>query len=345
MRYVLDTISKVVPAEDSINVVQLRFDIPQINAKVRSGIWKNFSDNKLSLNQIDSSLLVTYRTNEVWQKLKKIKPLNSGTSKFDIVVYPQFYLSNVTFDKIYEIQLNIAPVVEVSFWKGMLLTAQVIFPIVNDYGENGDLIRPGFLVLSQNFKIANSTFAMISLGNFNYDRYGLDFQLRHHFRNERWHIGGSMGLTGSSVYTKSAWKIGKLNTFTWSVSSGYFLPFFSLRFDLSAGQFLKGDYGARFDVTRLFGETAIGFYVSFSTFDKIKDSEPNAGFHFSIPIPPRKRWKHRRVRVIPLRYFDWEYNAASEKVHGRYFETRPNENRLEHYFNPVYFKNELLKNH
>ena len=343
MKVVLDTISSIVNPEDQIKITQLRFDIPQITSSLQSGLWKQFRNNKLTAKQLDSAMIISYRTNDSWSKIKKLKPLNRGTSKFDLVIYPQFYVSNVTFDKIYEIQLNIAPALEVSFWKGMLFTGQVIVPIVNDYGETGNLIRPGFIVLSQNFKLANSTFINLSAGNFNYNRYGFNFKINHHFKNERWNIGLNTGYTGLSVFSKSGWEFDELNTLTWSINIGYFLPFYSLRFDINTGRFLRGDYGARFDLTRLFGETAIGFYAMFSTFDNISAGEPNAGFHFSIPIPPRKRWKHRRARVIPPRYFDWEYNAGTEVKYGRYFEIRPNENRNEHYFNPVYVKSELLK--
>lgn len=342
LQVVLDTVTSIVKPEDQVSITQLRFDLPQITTKVQSGLWQSFRKDSLPVHQIDSALSVTYRTNQSWHKIKKLKPIQRGSSRFDFVIYPQFYLANVTFDKIYEIQLNIAPAVEVSFWKGMLFTAQVILPIVNDYGSTGDLIRPGFIALSQNFKFANSIFAKVSVGNFNSARYGFDFKLRYHFINERWNVGLNTGLTGSSQFSDSGWEFGELNTFNWSVSASYFLKLFNLRFDASVGKFLRGDYGTRLDLTRMFGETSVGFFATFSTFSDIEAIEPNAGFHFSVQIPPRKRWKHRRARVIPPRYFDWEYNAGTENRYGRYFETRPNENRSEHFFNPLYIKNELL---
>ncbi|MEJ2595897.1 MAG: hypothetical protein P8100_12415, partial [bacterium] len=59
--------------------------------------------------------------------------------------------------------------------------------------------------------------------------------------------------------------------------------------------------------------------------------------------PPGKRLKHRRLRVDLPRYFDWEYNGATEFVYNRYYERRPNENRSEHYLNPVYLQQEIVK--
>jgi len=219
----------------------------------------------------------------------------------------------------------------------MQFTAQIIFPIVNDYGKEGDQIRLGFLTLSQNFRVFKQLFGKVSIGNFNNNRYGLDFSLHYPFKNTRWEVGGNVGYTGSSHFIDGWWVLDEINTFTWSVMAGYFLPKFSLQTNISYGKFLFGDYGARLDCTRLFGETAIGFYFMYS------GGEPNGGFHFAIPIPPHKRWKRRIIRIVPLKYFDWEYNAGTEFELGRYYEVRPNENRTEHYFNPNYIQNELLK--
>ena len=333
---VLDSVVTHASENAELNIIQLKFNIPQVVTKVQAKAWLDYRRDSID-SEMDSLIHVSYRTDKVWNRLKKISPDKTGIFKFDIVFYPQFYLSNIGFHKIYEIQLNIAPAVEVSFWKGMFLTAQVIFPIINDFGPQGDLIRPGFLVLSQNFKLPGPLFGKISMGNFNNNRYGIDFSLRYPFKNEHWEVSMTAGLTGNSYFTESYWHRGELDTYTWSVNTSYYNTRVSMRFDLSCGRFIAGDYGARIDIIRYFGETTLGFYAM------LTENTPNGGFHFSFPIPPRKRWKRRTFRVIPPRYFDWEYNAGTEYEYGQYFETRPNENRSEHYFNPNYIKSELLK--
>lgn len=343
----LDTISAYSSSNTKIHLIQLRFDIPQIVTTIDADSWIKFRNDTSYAESIDTALFVSYKTKSVWDQIKKDKAAKRNIARFDLIFYPQFYLANLTFEKIYEVQFNIAPAIEVSFWKGMLLTAQVIFPIYSDckvYGEGGNKIRPGFIVLSQNFRLPGPVFGNISIGNFNHDRYGIDFKLNYPFKNPRWHVGINAGVTGSSVFTNSGWELGDLNTFTFSAIAGYYLPRFNLRFDLSGGRYIKGDYGGRFDLTRMFGETAIGFYASYTTFEISEKGQPNFGFHVAIPFPPGKRFKHRGFRVNLPRYFDWEYNGATEFVYGRYYETRPNENRSEHFFNPVYIKNELLKN-
>lgn len=343
----LDTISKYVSEDASLSIVQLSLDIPQIVTEVDATEWLKFRKGDLEKQNLDSTLKVSYKTSGIWNQLKHNKPLNRNTVKFDFVFYPQLYLTNLFFNSIYEVQFNIAPALEFSLWKGSQFIAQVIFPIYSDptvYGEEGNKIRPGFLVLSQNFRFDGPWFGNVSLGNFNNHRYGLDFTIGHPFKNPRWDIGFNAGLTGSSVFTSNGWEVGELNTLTFFVGAGYFLPRFNLRFDVKAGRFLQGDYGGRFDLTRMFGETTIGFYASYTVTEPGGDGNPNAGFHFSIPFPPGKRFKHKTLRVNVPRYFDWEYNGATDFIYGQDFESQPNENRSEDYFNPIYIKEELLMN-
>ena len=343
----LDTISTYTEPNADIHLVQLKYGVPQLLTSVSADEWLTFRSDTMISPLIESSLEVSYKLDDSWKSIKHEKAVNRNIAKFDFVFYPQFYLTNLTFEKIYEVQFNIAPAVEVTFWKGSLLTAQVILPIYNDsqiYGKAGDKIRPGFLVLSQDFRLPGPVFGKFSLGNFNYNRYGFDLTLAYPFKNTRWHIGLNAGFTGLSSFTDSGMELGELNTLSFSLNTGYFLPRFDLRFDLQMGRYLYGDYGGRFDLTRMFGETAIGFYASYTSLNLGESGEPNAGFHISIPFPPGKRWKHRRFRANVPRYFDWEYNGATDFVYSRYYEVRPNENRSEHFMNPAYIKSELLKN-
>lgn len=343
----LDSIAGHSGDQTVIHLVQLRYDIPQVVTSISAGNWLLFRNDSTSPSFIDTLLHVSYKTEQAWDQLRKQKAAVRNIARFDLVFYPQFYLANLTFEKVYEIQFNIAPALEVSFWRGMLLTAQVIFPLYNDclvYGEGGNKIRPGFLVLSQDFRLPGPLFGKISIGNFNYNRYGGDLKLNYPFRNPRWYIGMNAGITGYSVFTGSGWELGDLNTLTFSLHAGYFLPRFNLRFEGSAGRYIQGDFGGRFDLSRMFGETTIGLYASFTTLDNIESGQPNAGFHIAVPFPPGKRFRRKIFRADLPDYFDWEYNGATEFYYGRYYEVRPDENRTGHYFNPLYIKNELIRN-
>jgi hypothetical protein len=208
---------------------------------------------------------------------------------------------------------------------------------VNQLGYEGDFIRPGFVTLSQEFRLPHQWFGRSTLGNFNANRYGADICIDHPFADNHWSAGFNAGLTGSSHFYDGQWVTGGLNTLTWFAKAGYYYPGFNLQFDLSYGRYLNKDYGFRADCTRHFGETTVGFYAQYT------GGKPNGGFHFSVPLPPCKRNRQHALRLVPPRYFDWEYNAGTEFYYGRYYETRPNENRSERWYNPIYFKNEILK--
>ncbi len=320
IRTALDTLARHAGPDDQIILYLLEYDIPRLIIK-------------LSANTLD----VTYAENRFPKNLSAVSPLNPSVNKIDLIGYPQFALQNTLTSRIYEIQLNLAPAIEVSLWKGMQFTGQVIFPIKNDLGYEGDFIRPGFVTLAQEFRVRRRWFGRFVLGNFNANRYGSDFTLSHPLRNSRWEAAFNAGLTGSSYFYHQQWRTSAIDRLTWFVRAGHYYPRYNLQFDLSYGRYINRDDGFRADCTRHFGAASIGFYAIHTGGDF------NGGFHFAAPLPPRKRSRKHMLRIIPPRYFDWEYNAGTEFYYGRYYETRPDENRSERYINPGFIKNELLK--
>lgn len=75
------------------------------------------------------------------------------------------------------------------------------------------------------------------------------------------------------------------------LSVGYFIPQVNTQLKVSGGRFIYGDYGVCGTLSRYFGEYIVGLYGMYT------DGETNAGFHFSIPLPGKKRSRHA-VRVM-----------------------------------------------
>jgi hypothetical protein len=280
--------------------------------------------------------IYNFTTIATWENIKGNRVLNERTNRFDLILYPQFKLQNRKLSRIYEIQLNLSPALQISLWQGMLFIGQIIFPIVNDLESEGDVIRPGFMVVSQQFRIQN-TYGKLSLGNFNSNRYGVDLRLNYRPFNKKYGFGFNAGLTGRSTFHDGTWERGELESFTWFVKANYYLPYYTLRFDLSFGQYVNHDVGPRIDCTRFFANSAVGFYAMYT------DKQINGGFHFAIRIPHLHKKKTRSINVLFPHYFDWEYNAGTEFVKGLYYEVRPNENRIEHYANPYFLKQHLIE--
>ncbi|MGD9558649.1 MAG: hypothetical protein AB7V25_16610 [Mangrovibacterium sp.] len=219
----------------------------------------------------------------------------------------------------------------------MQFTGQVIFPLKNDLSYEGDFIRPGFVTLAQELHVPRRWFGRFVVGNFNANRYGADLTFIRPLKNPRWETAFNAGLTGSSYFYHQQWRTSAIDRLTWFVRVGHYYPRFSLQFDVSYGRYINRDYGFRADCTRHFGATSVGFYAMHS------GGNLNGGFHFAAPLPPRKRSRKHALRIVPPRYFDWEYNAGTEFYLGRYYETRPDQNRSQRFINPLFIKNALLK--
>jgi hypothetical protein len=334
---ILDSIVNNVQPEMHIGIVTLSDGIPVFETRIMAGDWIGFRNGTMTKNELNDKIQFTYLTDKSWKELKEVKKSNSDLFKFDFIIYPQIYIQNNYFDYIYEIQFNIAPAVEFSLWKGNSITGQVIIPIYNNehLDKQGNYFRPGFITISQEFRLPGPFFSCVTLGKFNADRYGIDFSLTHPFRNPHWELSMNVGLTGWTYFSEGILYLGREIKPTWNVTGSYYYSRFNMQFDVRCGRYLYGDYGVRVDCTRHFGETAIGLYAMYS------GGEPNGGFHFTIPFPPGRRGKHNRVRILPPRYFDWEYRGVNLLVQGRYYKTSPDENPSGDYFNLMYVKNSL----
>lgn len=280
---------------------------------------------------------VTYETERYWSLVKDCLATNTHKYKTDIVIYPQVAFQNHNLKGIYEGQFNIAPAVSTSLWKGMLITGQLIIPVYNNLNVEGDYIRPGFVVLSQKYRFKNSWFGELSGGLFNAYRYGFDLKIQRPIGNQNWDISFQTGYTGDSQIENGDWKRSSLNTFTCFTSLSYYYSQYDIKTSIGAGRFINEDYGINFNVSRYFGETSISFYAF------VGDGPFTGGFHFSVPIAPRKRNRNNNVRVVPAKYFDLKYNYESEPLYFKTYETKPGGNPFGEWTYPLWMKKEILK--
>jgi len=352
----LDTIVTYTNSDSQVSLYLLKNDIPQLEIQVPVKLWLQYRSGKITKSGLSDALQVDYNIDDDWNWLKNKMVSNSNVNKIDLVIYPQFAIQNRLLTQLYEIQFNIAPAVEVSLWKGMLFTGQIIFPLKNDLevidikaNENyksrnflytsheGNYIRPGFVTISQEIRLPHRWIGNLTIGNFNAHCYGVNGQVGHFFKGKQWSIAGKAGLTGSSHFFQGQWVTGSVNIFTWKVTTGYFYPRFNLQLDLSYGSYLNKDKGFRADCSRHFGSTTIGFYAMHTGGDS------NGGFKFTIPLPTNKRNRKHTLRVTTPKYFDSDYNAGYAVYYGKDYETRPDENQTEHFNNPLFIKSLLIK--
>jgi hypothetical protein len=325
----------------TISLLLQENQLPQVVCNISRKMIETYRTHEITLEQLMSSVQITYQVDETWLLLKDIKKENRSAGKIDVILYPQVTLNNAWLDKLYGTILNIAPALEVGLWKGASVTGQIIFPVWNNMKGEMDYIRPGMLLFKQQYRFPKNFFVEVNAGNFTADRLGVDVSAFYKTNNDRWSGGVNAGITGSSTFYSGKWEISRWKRPTGAVYLRYNEPVYNLQFDLKAQRYIFGDYGLRFDCTRHFGEVSIGFYAMYS------GGESNGGFHFALPLPGKKRMNRRAVRIGIPEYFDWEYEArnggtyASERL-GRYYETRPDENRSQRYYNPSYLKKMLI---
>jgi hypothetical protein len=301
------------------------------------------ASNSLTMNRelvdegMAAEMVVSTELDSIWQKVQLVPKENSSSLKFDIVVHPQFRAQFGNRRDPVEAQVNVAPELRTSLWKGMGLSAQIIIPVHNELAGEENHIRPEIIALNQTLRLPNSLFLSAAAGYFTEQRFGLDLNIRKYVDNGRWSFAANLGYTGFASYHGGVWSYSDINLLTANFSAEYRVPNLNLILKTTFGRFLEKDRGVRCDAVRQFGEVDFGFYF-------IKtDAGDNGGFNFSIPIFPSRYLPANRIRVSPAPYFTWEYRYRRLDASGRQFETGNDLRDFSKRLNPDYTKNQLLE--
>lgn len=327
--------------EKDVNLIILSNRIPELKVHITKDILAEYYDGRTSVDGLLKGIEISYDTDDYRKEKKEGRFYHSSAGKIDLVFYPQIALANYRLDRLYVVDISLAPALEMQLWTGAKFTGQVIFPIYNNLKGEVDYIRPGILALSQSMRLDDNVFGSLSVGNFTDDRMGLHANLNYRSSRGNWGIGANAGLTGSSTFYGGRWKVSNWKRVNFALKTFFYEPMYNLQFDLSIGQYVYGDRGGRFDCTRHFGEVSVGVFAMYS------GRVANGGFHFSIPLPGRKRkqTKFLPIRIMLPEYFDWEYEAQSGPDYknrrlGRTYKTN-NDDKDDFQFNPLYIKSNL----
>ena len=228
------------PDNKCCRIVVLDNNIPQISIFYHP----EKKDSVSNISRVDWT--VGYDIGDTWKRVKETK--NSSLFKVDVVVYPDFSFQNLIITQIYQVLFNISPAIEVSFWKGMKLTGQVIFPVYNEYGKRYSQIREGYITLSQTFRLPYNIFLKGIIGTFNNRRWGVDLSAKHYLlADNRFSIEAETGYTGASRFENFAWHVSPLKRWTWTLGGNFYWPKYNTSFSLKMEQYLLGEKGVRVD--------------------------------------------------------------------------------------------------
>ena len=324
------------PADKKCKVIVTHLDIPQLTL--------TYQPTSNTTNDHRKSWQTSYELESSWKEVKKEKKKNSSHFKVDIMIYPQLSYKNLIITQIYQALFTLNPAIEVSLWKGMKLTGQIIVPVYNDgYGSLQDKTHPGFLTISQSFRLPNNISGKVTLGYFNANRYGADFRLFRPFKSdERFSLEGRLGYTGIGYWNGFHLHYDRDMIWTWTIGGHFYWPQYNTQFSLKAEQYLAGEKGIKFEMIRHFRYASVGFYAM-----KAKEANTNGGFRFQVLLPP---YKHKRLKgknkYIPRINTSYNmgiaYNAGNEQYYYKQYRSEANENIMNNNcFNPYFIKSEI----
>lgn len=322
------------PDQKKCRIVVLDNNVPQISLCYNPIV----ESDSLTISRQDWD--VSYDLGDTWKQVSKVKRENSSLFKVDIVVYPEFYFKNLAITQIYQVLLNLSPALEISLWKGMKFTAQVVVPVYNDgYGRLADKVHPGFITLQQVIRVPYNIWLTGTTGLFSNNRYGADLKIQHVLKvDERFLFEGRIGVTGTGVWDGFDYTYGTRKRLTWSLGGDFYWASYNIQGGVKAEQYLWGEKGVRVDLIRHFRYASIGFYAM-----KAEGAKKNGGFRIQAALPPYKYKRGKYGRITPSKNMGIIYNGGNEFYYYRKYGTNPSENMMQNNsFNPYYIKSELL---
>jgi hypothetical protein len=336
IREVLNLVAKEAESSARIVLIPQNRGVPLVAVSVDSNVRSLAGYGNSGEGNAPAGIEVTLDVESYWKKLKNRLRVNSSTMKADIFVHPQFIARFGNIHDFIESQINLAPAVETSAWKGMSLSAQWIFPLQNELGYEGDYGRPGCLTLNQTVRLPSNTFISGTLGYFSAHRYGGDLEVKKFWKNGRWAAGVNAGCTAFAAYLKHVWYYSDRADWTYFLSGQYRFSKLDLTLKATWGKFIYHDKGVRLDVSRQFDEVDVGFFI-------LRTGEGrNGGFSFSIPIFPSKRLSPGRVRISPAPYFPWSYWYKGMTDYGLQYQTQNNVDGFFKKLNPDFVKSQFF---
>lgn len=328
---VLEQLSLYYPDAGQFEVVVLDSKVPKVcvHARIDDGSWQVIAD---------------YNVSRVMEVLNNAAESGSSFGKIDIVFHPKVSLDNHRLDVLYEYAVSIAPSMETTLWRGSRITVQPVIPLVggNLYESNTlRYCRVGIADLEQEF-LRGGRWSLKAAAGILYSNFiGVHAELGRQL-TDALGLRLRVGCLGEAYADNKGYHFSTPDKLTFQAKADYYERVSRLQVQLTAGRFVYGDYGGRLDVTRHFGDYAIGVY------GVLTGGEHNAGFHFAIPMMGRRQRRSGRIRLRLPEYFNWEYSMVShyryaEDNMGREYTTRADENRSARYFQAEYIQQNLQR--
>ena len=242
------------------------------------------------------------------------------------------------FLRLYDVLLNLTPGVKWHIGNDWMLAGQIHVPVANyGYGERMNMVRLNMTVLSKQVHFTNTRqHFKFSAGLFNRERMGADIKWM-------WPVNSWLLFMAQAGVT-GHWALGfdfkghheetfgKEWLFTGIAGAKFYLEKWETEFVLSGGRYLNKKMGAQLEIMRHFTYCTVGIFGQIhqkdlsNTYSKHTEA---GGFKVVMMIPPYKRSK-RKVAFRPASNFRLTYNAQSDGISMKMYNTDPEDNERQY---------------
>lgn len=249
----------------------------------------------------------------------------SSQPKVELFAGAELHYRDIFYNRMYDVLVNLTPGVKWNMGNQWQLAGQAIVPVYNDYGDRYKKVRLNMAVLSKEWDWNSKQFLKVSGGLFGMERYGLDVKWMYPV-NSWLALDAQVGLTGFCSMAAD-WECSKMSRVTGWAGARLYINKVNTEMRLKGGRFVYEDYGVYAEAMRHFKHCTVGVYAQYS--DQWKE---NGGFKVVMMIPPYKR-KNRKVQVRPASNFRLTYNIQGQGYAVKTYNTDPEENEREGWFN------------
>lgn len=242
----------------------------------------------------------------------------------DFFIGADLNFQNINYNnRLYDLLINLTPGLKWQMGDNWQIAMQGIVPVLNDYGERYKNIRLNMAVISKELYLGNQ-YLKVSAGLFSHERYGIDVKWLYPVR-EWIAFEGQAGYTGFCSMA-AGWECSKMDRITGTLGTRFYIRRYNTEFRIRGGKYIYEDYGIQVECMRHFKHATFGLYAQYS--DQGKE---NGGFKVVVLMPPYKR-KSSKVRLRPASNFRLTYNIQADSYSMRTYNTDPEENEREGWF-------------
>jgi hypothetical protein len=302
---VLHLLSGQLRDSTTIILIPLNRGIPIASLRLNISDYRRFIEGSIS----EPDFIDLLQINKVVPLPHNNNAANSPSfRKLDFTVVPSHTIQLGNYEDNFKFSGYLIPEVSSFLWPGAALRAQVIVPVYDEIGQYTKEVHLSRLVFNQVLRLPTGSLVGINLGVFEPSRYGVSAQVGHFLLNQHFWIGAVLDYTGFLQYQHQEWTYSKPGITTDRVFLDYFFNKLDFVLRLQYADYLWGDHGWSFHVSRLMGDVKFAFYVAMTDQDKF------GGFELILPLSPQRLPAAKRVRLNWPAHYTWSYRATSETI-------------------------------